>query len=158
LSNKQIKHQNGNLKRNGIVNTVAGKSWRGADNSIIASSCGTSNKGLFFKFNLLNLKFKVRKLLINAFRLCCLFVLSTLGHIFSSLTPSMQQTLERLLSKLRGSTNLAIGQDDLISSSGDGSNVAEEEDDWERDSIHYQTITSGLFVFLMLAKAKVIIF
>jgi len=56
----------------------------------------------------------------------------------------MQQTLERLMSKLKGNSNSVGGQDD-ISSSGDGSNIA-EEDDWERDSNHYQTINLGLFI------------
>lgn len=120
---KQTKQQNGTLKRNGVANT--GKSWRCADNAVMNSSCSVTNK--------------VRKLFINAFRLCCLFVLSTIGYIFSSLTPSMQQTIERLMSKLRGNSNSVGGQDDIISSSGDGSNIA-EEDDWERDSNYYQTI------------------
>ncbi|KAF7623577.1 hypothetical protein Mgra_00010134 [Meloidogyne graminicola] len=126
---KQSKQQNEALKRNGIGNTALEKSWRGTAKTMIVNN-GSSSYGLGNK---------VRNLLLNAFRLCCLFVLSTLGHLFSSLTPSMQQTIERLLSKLRGVNNsISGGQDDLISSSGDGSHVAEEEDDWERDS--YQTI------------------
>nr|CAD2143297.1 unnamed protein product [Meloidogyne enterolobii] len=122
---KQTKQQNGTLKRGGVTNTTIVKSWRGADSAIMNGSGSITNK--------------VRKLFINAFRLCCLFVLSTIGYIFSSLTPSMQQTLERLMSKLKGNSNSVGGQDDIISSSGDGSNIA-EEDDWERDSNHYQTI------------------
>ncbi|KAF7637489.1 hypothetical protein Mgra_00003004 [Meloidogyne graminicola] len=122
---KQSKQQNEALKRNGISNTALEKSWRGTAKTMIVNNGSNI--------------FQVRNLLLNAFRLCCLFVLSTLGHLFSSLTPSMQQTIERLLSKLRGVNNsISGGQDDLISSSGDGSHVAEEEDDWERDS--YQTI------------------
>ena len=44
---KQTKQQNGPLKRNGVSNAATEKSWRGADNAIIGSSCGVSNKGYF---------------------------------------------------------------------------------------------------------------
>lgn len=73
-------------------------------------------------------------------RFFCLFVLSTFGQLLSTLSPSVQRALERLLTQLKGST--AQLQDDLLSTSGEGSNVADEEE-WERESNHYLNALPG---------------
>jgi hypothetical protein len=68
-------------------------------------------------------------------------VLSSIGQLVTALWPSFQQTLESLISQFRG---ISSSQDDLISTSGDGSNMA-DEDDWdERESNHhYQAGNTG---------------
>ncbi|KAI3413743.1 Transmembrane protein 57 [Globodera pallida] len=69
-------------------------------------------------------------------RFFCVILLSTFGQLLSTLTPSIQQALEGVLAQLRGSPTQQ--QDDMVSTSGEGSNVADEEE-WEQESVHFQS-------------------